>query len=145
MSMNEPLAALIDLMIDLIRLMEEESDLLAYSGPRAKIESIAQAKIRLTSQMEAQCAALYRCDPRWMEALKGDDRRSFAETSADLHMAATVNAAILERQIDLSTEMLSAVGKELERVTGRGGATYSRRGTVKRARSSPPLSVNGKF
>lgn len=145
MTPSEALAALIDTMIDLVRLMEQESEALALSGPRAATEALAQAKIRLASRMEAQCAALHRLDPCWMTALEGDDRRSFAEMSEELHLAATVNSAILERQIDLSSEMLAAVGKELERVTGRGGATYSRRGAVKRARSSPPVSVNGKF
>lgn len=145
MSRGDALTSLLDTMIDLIRLMEEESELLALSGPRGNNEAIAQAKIRLANRMEAQCAALYRLDPGWMEALEGDDRRAFAETSEDLHRAATVNSAILERQIDLSAEMLSAVGRELERVTGRGGATYSRRGAVRRMKSSPPLSINGKF
>lgn len=145
MSMRDDFAELLDTMIDLIRLMEEESELLALSGPRGTIEAIAQAKIRLADRMEAQCAALYRLDPGWMEALAADDRRTFAETSEDLNRAATVNSAILERQIGLSAEMLDAVGKELERVTGRGGTTYSRRGAMRRPRSSPPLSIDGKF
>jgi hypothetical protein len=136
MNLGAPLAALIDTMIDLVRLMEEESEALAVSGPRAATEAMAQAKIRLAARMEAQCTQLHRLDPRWIEALEGDDRRS---------LAATVNSAILERQIDLSSEMLAAVGKELARVTGRQGATYSKRGKVRRARSSPPVSVNGKF
>lgn len=145
MNLGEPLAALIDTMIDLVRLMEEESEALAVSGPRAATEAMAQAKIRLAARMEAQCAQLHRLDPRWIEALEGDDRRSFAEVNEDMHLAATVNSAILERQIDLSSEMLAAVGQELARVTGRQGATYSKRGKVRRARSSPPVSVNGKF
>lgn len=145
MSLSEPLAALCDTMIDLIRLMEEESEALAVSGPRAATDALAQAKIRLAARMEAHCAALHRLNPRWIEALEGDDRRSFTELNEDLFRAATINSAILERQIDLSSEMLAAVGKELERVTGRGGATYSRRGAVKRARSRPPVSVNGKY
>ena len=145
MSISDAVAALLDTMIDLIRLMEEESEHLALSGPRGNIEAIAQAKIRLADRLEAQCAALYRLDPVWMEALDGDDRRAFTETNEDLHRAAAVNSAILERQIDLSAEMLRAVGMELARVTGRGGATYSRRGAVRRTKSSPPLSVNEKF
>ena len=145
MSTSDTLATLLDTMIDLIRLMEEESELLALSGPRGNIEAIAQAKIRLANRMEAQSAALSRASPGWIEALEGDDRRALAETSEDLHRAATVNSAVLERQLELSAEMLSAVGKELERVTGRCGATYSRRGDVRCRRSSPPLSVNGKF
>lgn len=145
MNKSDVLSSLLDTMIDLIRLMEEESELLALSGPRGNNEAIAQAKIRLVNRMEAQCAALYRLDRGWMEALEGDERNSFTETSGNLHRAATVNSAILERQIDLSAEMLSAVGRELERVTGRGGATYCGRGALKHRRSSPPVSINGKF
>lgn len=145
MSLEEPLAALIDTMIDLIRLMEEESEALAISGPRAATEALAQAKVRLASRMEAHCATLHRLNPDWMMALEGDDRLAFSETSEDLHRAATVNSAVLERQIELSTEMLSAVGKELERVTGRGGATYSWRGAVRRNRSRPAMSVNSRI
>lgn len=145
MNLNEPLAGLIDTMIDLIRLMEEESELLAVSGPRAATDALAQAKIRLTSRMEAQCAALHRLNPDWLNALQGNDRLAFSETTEELHRAATVNSAILERQIDLSTEMLAAIGNELERITGRGGAVYSRRGAVKRGGSRPPVSVNSRI
>jgi flagellar biosynthesis/type III secretory pathway chaperone len=145
MSLKEPLAALIDTMIDLIRLMEEESEALAISGPRAAADALAQAKIRHMSNMETQCAALYRLNPDWMTVLQGDDWRSFRETAEELHLAAIVNSEILERQIALSSEMLVAVGKELERVTGRGGSTYSRHGSVKRKASRPPVSINGRF
>jgi len=145
MSMERPLCALIETMIDLIRLMEEESELLALSGPAAGTATLAQAKIRLASRMEAQCAALHRANSGWMAALNGDERRAFTEASEDLHKAATVNSAILERQIDLSSAMLATIGHELERVAGRRGTTYSRSGAVHRVRSSPPLSLNGKF
>ena len=63
MSLEEPLAVLIDTMIDLIRLMEEESEALAISGPRAATDALAQAKIRLAAHMEAHCATLHRLNP----------------------------------------------------------------------------------
>jgi len=57
MNLGEPLAALIDTMIDLVRLMEEESEALAVSGPRAATEAMAQAKIRLAADGGAMHAA----------------------------------------------------------------------------------------
>lgn len=118
MSLKEPLAALIDSMIDLIRLMEEESEELAISGPCAATDALAQAKIRLADRMEAQFALLQRLSPDWMTVLEGEDRLAFTETGEELRRAAIVNSAVLGAEIGLSTEMLAAVGRELERVSG---------------------------
>lgn len=145
MTSQDQLADLMDAMFALIRIMEEESEALALSGPTGDIAELAQAKLRLAARMDAACATLNRTNADWLDALEGQDRASFAEVSEELHKAATVNSAILERQIDLSTEMLQAVGRELENASGRRGSTYSRLGDLRRLRSAMPLSLNQRY
>lgn len=145
MKTDEQIARLIDTMLALIRVMEEESELLAVSGPTGEIGVRAQAKVRLAARMDQLCAALHRDNPEWMSTLTGEDREEFAEASEELHRIAAINSEILERQIDLSTEMLQAVGKELERLTGRRGTVYSRLGDIRRMQSSMPLSINQRY
>ncbi len=141
----EPFADLIDTLYALIRIMEEESETLALSGPTSAIAELAQAKVRLAARMEQICARLHRHSATWMEDLQGEERAQFAEATEELHKAATVNSDILERQIALSTDMLSAVGLELERISGRSGTTYGRLGDIRRKQATLPLSVNQRY
>jgi hypothetical protein len=51
-------------------------------------------------------------------------------------------ARVLERQIDLSTEMMGAVAAEARRVTGSRSSIYGARGRVARSDAAAPISVN---
>lgn len=134
--------ALVDTINALIAVMEEESEALALHGPVGPIAELAQAKARLAARMDQMIAALNREAPGWHTDMAKDDRASLASAYSDLHSACAVNSDILERQIDLSSEMLSAVGLEIERLTGHGSTTYGRGGKVRTAKGRPPMSIN---
>lgn len=126
----------------LIAVMEEESETLALLGPVAPVTELAQAKARLASRMDREVARLNRETPGWQDALHGDARRQLAVACNDLHAASVVNSEILERQIDLSSDMLAAIGLEMERLTGHGATTYGALGKVRKGKGRSPLSVN---
>jgi|GEM_PF-559356 len=145
MIIADPLTELVGTMNALIQLMEQESEALAVVGPHAGLAALARAKLRLVAHMDQITAKLRRGQTDWIEALEGDDRDRFAEASEALFQAASVNSAVLERQIDLSGEMLQAVGQEMERLTGRRSTTYSRLGDVRRAQAHMPLTINQRY
>lgn len=139
---DRDLDQLVDTICAMIAVMEEESETLALHGPVESIAELAQAKARLAARMEEQLARMNRHNPHWHKDIDDDARRKLGDTYSDLHSACAVNSEILERQIDLSTEMLCAVGKEIERLTGHNATTYGRGGKVRRGQGKPPLSVN---
>ncbi|MBB6124320.1 flagellar protein FlgN [Sphingobium subterraneum] len=131
-----------DTLYALIRVIEEESERLAVSGPVADIAELALAKARLAGRLDEIGARQARENPRWIEALPEGERGALMQAIEELNRAAVVNSDVLERQIDLSSELLGAVGKELERLTGRRARTYGRRGKVRQAHAQIPLSIN---
>lgn len=139
---------LIETLYALVRLMEEESERLAATGPEPGLAELAQAKIRLTDRLDLLCARLTEESgpgTDWMATLEDEERARLAEASAALREAATVNSAVLERQIDLSAELLREVGREMERLTGRRSTTYGRHGGLHSRDSRAPLSINRKY
>lgn len=137
-----PVAEVMDTLYALIRVIEEESERLAVSGPVADIEELALAKARLAGRLDEIGARQARENPQWIEALPDMERMGLLRAIEELNRAAVVNSDVLERQIDLSSELLGAVGRELERLTGRRARTYGQRGDVKQAHAPVPLSIN---
>lgn len=136
---------LIDTLYALVRLMEEESERLAETGPTPALHELAQAKIRLTDRLDALSARMTRERADWLDRLEGEERTRLAEASAALRDAAVVNSDVLERQIDLSAELLREVGRELERLSGRRSTVYGRQGAIHTRDSRAPLSINRKY
>lgn len=136
---------LIDTLYALVRLMEEESERLAETGPTPALHELAQAKIRLTDRLDGLSARMAREQADWLERLGGEERARLAEASAALRDAALVNSDVLERQIDLSAELLREVGRELERLSGRRSTVYGRQGAIHTRDSRAPLSINRKY
>jgi hypothetical protein len=141
-----PIASILDTINALICIIEEESETLALTGytqsTQGNIAELALAKARLAGRLEHLTVQLQRENPYWMKTLPDEMRADMTAAYRDLHNASVVNADILERQIDLSSDMLAAVGHEIERLTGHGSTTYSARGKVRRSKSRPPLSIN---
>lgn len=145
MTIAEPLTELIGTMYALIDIMAQESEALAAAGRHTGLAELARAKLRLVAHMDQVTAKLGRGSDDWIEALEGGERDSFAKASEALFQAARTNSTVLERQIDLSSEMLHTVGLELERLTGRRSTTYSRLGDVRRAQTKMPLTINQRY
>jgi hypothetical protein len=64
---------------------------------------------------------------------------------AALHDASAINAEVLRRQIDLSSEMIAAVAAEVQRLTGTNSATYGAHGGLFQAGQATPISLNTKL
>ena len=134
--------ALIDTIDSLVGVMEEESDHLALYGRCPDIAELATAKSKLVDLLEASTAQLFRQTPGWIDTLDADDRAMLDARVARLRDAAAVNAEVLGRQIALTTEMMAAVGVEMQRLTGRRSEAYSAQGHVSLREANAPLSIN---
>ena len=133
---------LLDTIRSLTALMEEESDMLAQPGLRPQLGECSAAKVALVAALDARTAQLDREQPGWMTALPPDTRRVMIAAIASLHDASVVNAEVLARQIDLSTEMMVAVSAEVQRITGANSATYRADGGLFQTAQATPISLN---
>jgi flagellar biosynthesis/type III secretory pathway chaperone len=135
-------AELIDTIVSLISLMEEESDRLVCRGPHPDLPEIAEAKVRLVALLEAQTAQLDRERPNWKRELDPEEHARLADVLVHLGDASAVNAKILSRQIELSTEMMAAVAAEAQRLMGTTNATYGAHGGLFQMDQATPISLN---
>lgn len=138
-------AHLLDIIASLTALMEEESDMLAAPGLHPQLGECSAAKVALVAALEAHSAQLDRERSGWMEALGPDTRTRMLAAIAGLHDASVVNAEVLGRQIELSTEMLTAVAAEVQRVTGTSSATYGAHGGLFQTAQATPISLNARL
>jgi flagellar biosynthesis/type III secretory pathway chaperone len=133
---------LIDLMESLTQVMDEETLRLQSPGRMSGMAALAAAKIRLVALLETCIAARARVDAGWHLRLDDDTRARLLAANAALCSACEPNARVLERQIDLSTEMMAVVASEAKRLTGARSATYGARGVLSLADVPTPISVN---
>ncbi|AGH49038.1 MULTISPECIES: hypothetical protein [Sphingomonadales] len=134
----------IDVMASLTLIMNEETDRLRSREGGRDLAELASAKIRLVGVLESELARLDREKPGWARALDQDGRDQLAAALIALGEASTANAAILERQIDLSIEMMGAVTAEAKRLAGRRASTYGAAGNLA-PDFTAPISVNSEF
>lgn len=133
---------LTDAMVSLTSLMEEESEILVRALRDPKLREIAEAKQRLAGRVESEIARLDREQSGWLGRLPPDARAELADVTRSLRDAATVNAHVLERQIELSGDLVDAIAAEARRVSGARNTIYGARGGMERAEGSAPISVN---
>lgn len=133
---------LFGLVHSLIRVMEEESETLALVGRCPGLADLAEAKSKLVNQLESGLAKLNRRYADWPRDIGDDKRVEMDEILRDLANAAKVNADVLQRQIALSGDMLSAVSQEMQRITGRRSESYCPAGRVSLREGNAPLSIN---
>lgn len=138
-------ATLIDSMASLTSLMEEESEKLATRGYVPELGQIAAAKLRLTGQIEAEISRLKRQQPAWLESLGEEERDQLAEASRGLRDASEINARILSRQIEFSSEMMAAIASEAQRLTGTRSTVYGACGALGGMDAPAPISVNARL
>jgi len=138
-------AQLIDAMVSLTALMEEESERLARTPRFPELGEIANAKLRLTGRIEAEIARLKRSSEDWAETLDEETRAQLAEASRNLRDASAVNAEILSRQIELSSDMMAAIASEAQRLTGSRSTTYGAWGGMAGVEAPAPISINARL
>ncbi|MEG3144354.1 flagellar biosynthesis protein FlgN [Sphingomonas sp. RT2P30] len=132
----------IDLLMSLIAIMEEETARLLAPGRHQDFAEMAAAKIKLVAALEIKTAEHGRKRSDWVSKLDAETREALTAAIRHLGAAATVNARVLERQIDLSTEMMSAVAAEARRLSGTRSAIYGASGALSQTEIATPISVN---
>lgn len=132
----------IDTIVSLTAIMEEETARLLSPVRHRDFAEMAAAKVKLVASLETMSAARERTQPEWMSALDDETRETLRSAVGALAEAARINASVLERQIDLSTEMMGAVATEARRLSGSRSAIYGASGIVSRTEGATPISVN---
>lgn len=136
---------LIDVIASLTLIMQEETAQLASRTPNGSLAELASAKMRLVSALEVDLAKIERSDRKWVQALDDGRREQLFATLFALGEASAANAAILERQIDLSVELIGAIAGEAKRAAGRSTTTYGAMGNIAMFDPAAPISVNSNF
>ena len=133
---------ILDHVVSLTQILEEETSKLTAPGRHADLREIVAAKSRLVGMVEHETVKLNRERPNWLAELPVEQRAELAEAMGRLRDASVSNAAILERQIALSAEMMAAVATEVQRLTGTSNATYGAQGALFRNDQATPIALN---
>jgi flagellar biosynthesis/type III secretory pathway chaperone len=136
---------LTDSIESLVALMREETERLLSPGPVGNLEEVAAAKARLVGWIEARTTQLGREQPDWLDRLEPEERQALNEVMGELRDVSAANANALERQIQLSVEMLEAITAEARRLSGTRTEIYCPRGGVSRIQGATPISINAQL
>lgn len=135
----------IDVMASLTLIMNEETDRLRARERGIDLAELASAKVRLVGMLETELARLEREQPGWADAMDEEQRERLSDALVALGEASTANAAILERQIGLSIEMMGAVASEAKRLAGKRASTYGASGDLSQTNLATPIAVNSEY
>lgn len=136
---------LIDVIASLTLIMREETDQLAAHAKTGSLTELAAAKLRLVGVLEAELARITREQANWVDTLDDARRDKLFATLFALGEASAANAAALERQIDLSVELIGAIATEAKRIAGRSTTTYGVRGDLASFDPAAPISINSHY
>ncbi|MEN2786115.1 flagellar biosynthesis protein FlgN [Sphingomonas qilianensis] len=135
----------LDIIASLTLIMNEETARLGAHERGQDIAELAAAKIRLAGLLDAELARLNRVQPDWALHLPEDGRDALSHAVIALGEASTANAAILERQIDLSVELMAAFENEARRASKSRAEVYGINGQLAPIDNATPISVNSEY
>lgn len=138
-------AQLVEIMTSLAAVMRQETHGLESGLRSADLGELAQAKARLVGTLDERLARAERQEPGWMTTLRADVKQALADAAGELRAASMVNAALLERHIELSNEIMEAICAEAKRASGSRAYAYGASGTLARADMTTPISFNSEF
>lgn len=136
---------LMDVVTSLVLVMQEETDRLRQYQSGQDLADLAAAKVRLVGMLERISAHIDRERLDWNEALNPEGHAQLRELLLTLNEVSATNAAVLERQIDLSVEMIGAIAAEAKRLAGRATATYGAEGSLSRFDPTMPIAINSHY
>ena len=136
---------LIDCVDSLTALMESETEELKSGTLGPDGASIAEAKGRLTASLEKEMARLERGGSDWIDTLSGEDRGVLVEKMQALEQVAQENAAMIDRSLRMSGEIIAAISDEVRRVSGQRSVGYRPSGALHESARTAPISVNTAF
>ncbi|WP_271190608.1 hypothetical protein, partial [Dactylosporangium matsuzakiense] len=105
-------AQVVTIMTSLSAVMREETQRLETGARAPELAEQAQAKARLVGVLEERFARESRLNPGWPDTLDALAREAFTTALGELRAASMVNAALLERHIELSAELMDAIAAE---------------------------------
>ncbi|KPH62784.1 flagellar biosynthesis protein FlgN [Novosphingobium sp. ST904] len=136
---------MIEIMTSLSMVMREETERLEGRERALDLAELAAAKARLVGSLEEVLARRNRLEPEWTDQMDDETRERFAEALGELRAASLVNSALLERQIELSMEMMGAIANEAKRLSGNRAYTYGAKGDLARIDLTTPISFNTEY
>lgn len=136
---------LVDAISSLASLMNEETARLGAPGRAADLGELVTAKTRVAGALEGMVTRRAREDADWIARLDTEQRERLLAALAELREAATSNAAVLDRQIELSRELMTAVAAEVKRLSGSRHTVYGAAGGLAETDSATPITVNSRF
>ncbi len=136
---------LIDVISSLTLIMREETARLGEHTGGRDLAELATAKLRLVGMLETALARMEREQADWADLMEDMVRERLFETLLALGEASAANAAILERQIDLSVEVIGAIASEAKRLAGRATTTYGAAGNLSSFDPAIPIAVNSEY
>ncbi len=136
---------LIDVISSLTLIMQEETVRLTARDRGRDLAELAAAKLRLVGVLETQLARIEREQTDWADTIEEAVRERLFAALLALGEASNANASVLERQIDLSVEMIGAIAGEAKRLAGRSTVTYGMRGDLALFDPAMPISINSEY
>lgn len=140
--MNEELGAIIS---SLTMVMQEETERLKRRESPIDLQPLAAAKGRLISNLDEALTRRERANPDWYAQLDEEPKAILVTLLSELVSVSQVNAKVLERQIELSRDMLGAITNEALRVNGSRAVVYGARGDMAGKDLSTPISFNYEY
>lgn len=136
---------MIDIMTSLTDIMKEESELLRGRERAPSLPELAAAKARLVGQLDELLARRNRLQANWLEALDAEEQAALKHCLSQLQAASALNRDILERQMELTSELLGAITQEARRIAGNRTFTYGAEGHLAKAEAPTPISFNSEY
>lgn len=136
---------MIDIMASLTLIMNEETARLKGHERRLDLAELAAAKARLVGSLEELLARRNRQEPDWADTIDAEARERLTACLVDLREASTANARILERQIELSAGIMTAIADEARRLAGNRAHVYGARGDLAATDLATPISFNTEY
>ena len=132
----------LDCLKSLMVVMRQETECLLNPSRSNELQELVAAKQRLAGQLAEEAARLAREGAMQVETEGEDSADSLPALIASLEEVSKENMEALQRQIDLSDDMMRAVIHQVQRSCGSGRATYGATGSIGGNRPPGPVSIN---
>lgn len=136
---------MIEVMTSLTAILEEETNLLRDHAGNSDLRQMAGMKNRLVGVLQRELATMERLDPNWASHLDDETYETVTHVLIALNEASAANRALLQRQLELTTEMIDALANEARKTSGRRASTYRPDGDLTPMDLSPPISINSHY
>ena len=136
---------MIELMTSLTMVLTEESAQLRRQTTNGELRELASVKNRLVGMLQYELAQRERLDPDWAAQMEDEKRAALSRVVKTLAEASAANRAVLQRQLELTTDMIDALAQEARRTSGRRASTYQADGDLTPLDLAPPISINSHY